>query len=58
MTYEGWYAIKPKQPTNNALDCLRGNLTQKISLRKNKVHLDYSDIHLYTYIVYIIKKHE
>ena len=38
---------------------LNENLTQNILVRKNKVHLDYNDIHFkHTYILDIIIKHD
>ena len=44
----------------NAFGFLNDNLTQTISVKKSKVHLDKHNIYLYlhTYIVHIITKHD
>ena len=41
-----WYSLRlPPTFSYNALGYLNENVTQNISIRKNKVHLDYNDIH-------------
>ena len=37
---------------------MSGKLTQNISVRKSKVHLDANVLILYKYVVYIIKKYD
>ena len=55
---DAWYLWKlPQAFSYNALGFLNGNLTSNISRRKNKVHLDKSDIS-YMHILHTITKRD
>ena len=50
-----WYSWRlPPAFSYNALGYLKGTQTQNILVRKNKVHLDYNDIHF----IHIYRTHD
>ena len=59
ILYCVWYPLRlPLAFSYNALGFRKENLTQNISVRKNKVRLDKHDIYLYVYILHIIAERD